>query len=73
MTAISSASRYLPPHAISVVCLSPVSPLTKYATGSADRTGMRRVLVLIGTVGNSESAALDCTAACSTSVATSSG
>jgi hypothetical protein len=49
MAAISSTFRNLFAHAASVVCLRPVSPVTKYAVGSADTTGIRVWLVLIRT------------------------
>src|SRR5690606_9823915 len=36
-------------HTTLSVCLRPVSPFTKYASGRADRTGCRFVFALIGT------------------------
>jgi hypothetical protein len=50
MTASSSATIVIPSQDMPEVCLSPVSPLTQYATGRADRTGMRVCLVPIRTV-----------------------
>ncbi len=41
IAAISSTLMYLFAQATSVVCFWPVSPLTQYTTGSADRTGNR--------------------------------
>lgn len=45
IAAISSATKSTPTHETSVVCLSPVSPLTQYACPSESRTGSVVILV----------------------------
>jgi hypothetical protein len=52
MVASSSTFRNLFDQSTSVVCFRPVSPLTKYAVGSAERTGIRVWLVAMRTCRN---------------------
>jgi hypothetical protein len=73
IAAISSMFRYLFVQLTSVVCFRPVSPETKYAVGSADRTGNRTCARPTGTRRNRLSVA-DCSSALpSISLETSSG
>ncbi len=62
IVAISSMLRNLLDQLTSVVCFIPVSPVTKYAVGSADRTGNRTCARPTGTFRNRASAA-DCSVA----------
>jgi hypothetical protein len=73
MAAISSTLRYLDAQLASVVCLRPVSPLTKYATGRACMTGILVIVPPKRTVRNNCMAALCSVAPWISSPTTSSG